>query len=146
MRHPRTWYVITDGGRARFLHERDESDDLDTHREFVSANIHSRTHDLGADRPGRGHESANVAHHAVEPREDLHRSEKRTFVDEVAQALNQADVHGEFDHLVLVAPAYALTELDRALSPAASAKVAGRLQRDLTHVPNGELAEHFIGL
>ena len=146
MKHPRTWYVVTDGGRARFLQKREAQDAFDTQREFVSADIHSHTHELGAERPGRGHESANSAHHAVEPREDLHRTEKRKFVDEVAKALNEADANGEFDRLILVAPVHALTELDRALSAGTLAKVAARLQKDLTHVPNGELAKHFIDL
>ena len=70
MKHLRTWYVVTDGGRARFLQKREAQDAFDTHREFVSADIHSHTHELGAERPGRGHESATSAHHAVEPREE----------------------------------------------------------------------------
>ena len=146
MKHQRTWYVVTDGGRARFLQKREAPDAFDTQREFVSADIHSHTHELGAERPGRVHESATSAHHAVEPREDLHRTEKRKFVDEVATALNEADANGEFDRLILVAPVHALTELDRALGAGTLAKVAARLQKDLTHVPNGELAKHFIDL
>src|ERR1019366_2546339 len=149
MKHPRTWYVATDGGRARILQKQDTPDGrdgFDTQYEFVSADIHGRTHELGTERPGRTHESANSAHHAVEPREDLHRTEKRKFVDEVAKALNEANAQDAFDRLILVAPARALGELNHALDAATQKKVAARMQKDLTHVPNGDLSEHFAAL
>ena len=146
MKHPRTWYVVTDGGRARFLQKREASEAFDTLREFTSADIHNRTQDLGAERPGRGHESGNMGRHAIEPREDLHRAEKRKFVEVVAKAVNEADTHGDFDRLVLVAPAHALNDLEHALGAGTLAKVGARLQKDLTHVPNGELGKHFEGI
>jgi protein required for attachment to host cells len=63
MKHPRTWYVVADGGRARIVQKRNGENAFDTHRELVSAEIHSRTHELGTDRPGRTHESAMSARH-----------------------------------------------------------------------------------
>ena len=146
MRHPRTWYVVADGGRARILQKRDEQEAFDTQREFVSADIHRHTHELGAERPGRVHESTNSAHHAAEPRVDLHRVEKQNFVDEVATALNEANAQDAFDRLILVAPAHALGELNHALDAATKRKVAAQLQKDLTNVPNADLAEHFADL
>jgi protein required for attachment to host cells len=80
----RTWYVVADGGRARILTQRVKHAMFDTHTELTSAQIHDRTHDLGAERPGRTHESANSARHAVEPRQDLHQAEKRAFIDHLA--------------------------------------------------------------
>ena len=146
MKHPRTWYVVTDGGRARILQKRDEHDAFDTHREFVSPDIHCHTRELGVERPGRTHESANSARHAVQPRGDLHRAEKRSFVDEVAKALNEANTRDEFDRLVLVAPAHALGELNHALDAPTRRKIGAQLQKDLTNVPNADLAKHFDNL
>jgi protein required for attachment to host cells len=82
----------------------------------------------------------------VRPREDLHRTEKRTFVDEVAAALNNANARDEFDRLILVAPAHALSELHQALDAPTRRKIAAQLQKDLTHVPEADLAEHFTDL
>jgi len=153
MKIPRTWYVVTDGGRARFLQKRDAprafaaaGKAFDTHREFVSTHVHERSRDLGAERPGRSHESAGSVRHGLQPREDLHRTEKRTFVDEVAAALNDASARDEFDRLILVAPAHALGELRQALDAPTRRKIAGELQKDLTHVPEADLAEHFTNL
>lgn len=142
----RTWYVITDGGRARILQKRDARDAFDTHREFVSPDIHRHTHELGMERPGRTHESASSTRHALQPRQDLHRADKRKFVDDVARALNEAGTRDEFDRLILVAPAHALRELNRALDAATRRKVAAQLQKDLTNVPNAALAEHLADL
>jgi protein required for attachment to host cells len=146
MKHPRTWYVITDGGRARIVQKRDAQDAFDTHREFVSADIHRHTHEFGMERPGRTHESAGSAHHALQPREDLHRADKRNFVYEVARALNEATARDEFDRLILVAPAHALAELNHALDAPAQRKIVAQLQKDLTNVPNADLAKHFSDL
>jgi len=138
MKHPRTWYVITDGGRARIVQKRDAQDAFDTHREFVSADIHRHTHELGMERPGRTHESAGSAHHALQPREDLHRADKRNFVYEVARALNEANIRDAFELLILDASAPALRELNPALDAPTQRKIAAQLQKDLTNVPNAD--------
>jgi protein required for attachment to host cells len=146
MKHPRTWYVITDGGRARIVQKRDAQDAFDTHREFVSADIHRHTHELGMERPGRTHESASSAHHALQPREDLHRADKRDFVYEIARGLNDANARDEFDRLILVAPAHALGELNHVLNASTQRKIVAQLQKDLTNVPNADLAKHLSDL
>ena len=146
MKRPRTWYVVADGGRARFLEKRDAQGMFDTIRELVSADLHRRSHDLGTERPGRTFDTAGTAHHAVEPREDLHRAEKRNFVYDIAAALNEASAGDEFDRLVLVAPAHALRELNDGLDAATRRKIAAQLQKDLTKTPAGELAKHFADL
>jgi protein required for attachment to host cells len=146
MKRPRTWYVVTDGGRARILQKRDAQEAFDTRREFVSADLHRHTRELGTERPGRARESANSAHHALQPRQDLHRAEKRKFVHEVARALNEANTRDEFDRLILVAPAHALGELGHALDAPTQRKITARLQKDLTNVPNADLAKHLADL
>lgn len=146
MKSSKTWYVITDGGRARVVRKRDDRHAFETHREFVSAEIHGKTHDIGAERPGRVHESSGSAHHAIEPRHDLHLAEKRSFVAKVAAGLNEAAAHEEFDQLVLVAPAHALEWLNEALEAPTRLKVAAELQKDLTKTPNSELGKHFAQL
>lgn len=146
MTQPKTWYVVTDGGRARILEKRDRQAGFDTPLSLVSPDIHHRARELGTDRPGRAHESANSAHHAQQPREDLHDAEKRHFVGEVAKVLNEASAGNAFDRLVLVAPAHALQELERALDGLTQGKIAGRLQKDLTHLPNAEFEKHLADL
>jgi len=146
VKQARTWYVVTDGGHARILQRRDAQGAFDTLREIVSSDIHRHSHELGTERPGRTHESGTVVRHALQPREDLHQAEKRKFVEEVARALNEANARDEFDRLILVAPAHALNELKHALDAPSQRKVDAQLQKDLTNVPNAELAKHLADL
>jgi protein required for attachment to host cells len=146
MNHPRTWYVVADGGRARVVQKRAGQEAFETSWEIVASDIHHRTHDLGTERPGRSRESATSAHHAVQPRADLHRANKQNFVLDVAAMLNEANQRNEFDCLVLVAPAHPLGDLRAALDASTERKITGELQKDLTKVPNADLAEHLAHL
>ena len=78
MQHPRTWYVVADGGRARIVPKRDAQD--------------------------------------------------------------------AFDTLILVAPAHAHGALNHAVDAPTQRKIAARLQKDLTNVPNADLAKHFTNV
>jgi protein required for attachment to host cells len=142
MKHARIWYVIADGGRARFV-ERDERGAYRTVLSFVAADMHKRTRDLGLDRPARVKESANSARHAVEPRRDLHEAAKEDFIALVAQEIEAGHGRDQFDSLVLVAPPGVLTELKTNLGKPLATLVVGDLQKDLTKVPDHDLTEHL---
>ncbi len=142
MNHAKILYVIADGGRARFV-ERDEEGAFRTIASFVSSEIHERSHDLGTDRPARVKESSNAARHAVQPRRDLHSAAKEDFVKHVAGEIDGEQERGRFDRLVLVAPPRVLTELKEKLSKTMAKLVADGLQKDLTKVPDHELAAHL---
>jgi protein required for attachment to host cells len=142
MKRKKLWYVIADGGRARFV-ERDANGAFRTIASFVSTELHARTHDLGLDRPARVKESANSARHAVEPRRDLHETAKEDFIRTVADALAAEHGEGQFDQLVLVAPARVLTELKSRLGKPLAESVVSDLQKDLTKIPDHDLATHL---
>jgi protein required for attachment to host cells len=143
MKPIKTLYVIADGGRARFV-ERDDSGAFRTITSFVSTELHDRSHDLGLDRPARVKESANTARHAVEPRHDLHLAAKEDFVKAVAGEIDVEHGRKRFDKLVLVAPPRVLTELKDKLSQAMADLAGEGLQKDLTKVPDHDLAEHLV--
>ena len=142
MKHARIWYVIADGGRARFV-ERDERGAFRTVVSFVAADLHERSRDLGLDRPARVKESANSARHAIEPRRDLHEAAKEDFIALVAEAIEAEHGRDQFDSLVLVAPPGVLTELKKKLSKPIAELVVSELQKDLTKVPDHDLTEHL---
>ena len=75
MKKAKLWYVIADGGRARFV-EQDDRGAFRTVSNFVSTELHKRSEELGLDRPARVQESASPARHAVEPKRDLHDAAK----------------------------------------------------------------------
>ena len=142
MKKPKLWYVIADGGRARFV-ERDEEGAFRTLSSFVSTELHKSAHELGRDRPARVKESASPARSAVEPRRDLHEAAKEDFIRTVADTLAGDLKDGKFDELVLVAPPGVIAELKGSLSKPTAKIVVKELHKDLTKVPDHELTGHL---
>jgi protein required for attachment to host cells len=142
-RHPVTWIVIADGGRARIVIRRGSRSHYATLREIVSASTHSPSHNLGADRPGRAHESATTARHAMEPRTDPHEQAKLEFAREIAAVLNETGASNEFDRIVLVAQPQVAAALRARLAETVRRKIVGEIPKDLTKVPDHQLASHF---
>ncbi len=142
MKKPTLWYVIADGGRARFV-ERDEDGAFRTLSSFVSTELHKSAHELGRDRPARVQESASPTRHAVEPRRDLHEAAKDDFIRTVAAELSAKLKAGNFDELVLVAPPGVIAELKDSLTKPTANLVVRELHKDLTKVPDHELTSHL---
>jgi protein required for attachment to host cells len=138
----KAWIVIADGEHARFL-TRTPQGGFHTFKTLASEAAGMKASDLGADRPGRAFESGDVARHAIAPREDLHQREKHRFAALVAAHLNAAAGAGLFAHLMLVAPTRTLQALEAELDEPAVSRVTHRIAKDLTHVPNGDLAPHL---
>jgi len=137
-----TWVLIADGEHARVVvpvagHQFRTVNSLD------STTAHRRSADLGTDEPGRSYESANPARHAIEPKTDPHRAAKLDFVRYLADQMNEAATGGQYDRLVLVAPAHALHDLREALGHEASARLNGTLGKDLVKVADADLAGHL---
>ena len=143
MKKARLWYVIADGGRARFV-ARDDDGAFRTVQSFVSTELHARSRDLGRDRPARVMESATAGRSAIEPRRDLKEAAKEDFIKVVAEEIEAGHGRGQFDKLVLVAPPGVLTELKKALSKPIAKMIASDLQKDLTKVPDHDLGAHLV--
>jgi len=142
MKKARLWFVIADGGRARFV-ERDEEGAFRTLSSFVSTELHKSAHELGRDRPTRVKASASPARSAVEPRRDLHEAVKEDFIRTVADTLAAELKDSKFDELVLVAPPGVIAELKDSLSKSTAKAVVKELHKDLTKVPDHELTGHL---
>ncbi|WP_431284817.1 host attachment protein [Humitalea sp. 24SJ18S-53] len=136
------WIVIADGEHARFL-TRTAHGAFHTFKTLESETAGLRSSDLTSDEPGRAFESGDVARHAIAPREDPHLREKHRFAALVAAHVNAAAGAGLFGRLVLVAPIRTMTTLDSELDEPASTRVTHRIRKDLTKVPDGDLAPHL---
>ena len=99
MKKSTVWYVIADGGRARFV-ARDDEGAFRTLSSFVSTELHKSAHELGKDRPARVKESASPARSAIEPRRDLHEAAKEDFIAAVAETLASEQKDGKFYAIV----------------------------------------------
>lgn len=140
MRKRKTWFILADGGRARFV-ERDEQGAYRTISSFVSTELKASSRDLATERPGRVHESATTARHAIEPKTDPKEAAKEDFVRYVADQVQSEQEN--FDDLVLVAPPRVLGQLRETLAKSVADAVTWDLAKDLTKVPDHELSEHL---
>jgi protein required for attachment to host cells len=138
-----TWFVVADGSRARFVARRGEEPSYAIAAEYASPEAHVPTREIMSDRPGRVQESANMAHHAIEPHQDAHRQRKAAFAQQIARHLNAASAEGAFDALVLYAAPRSLAALRAALDDTSRGKVKTEFAKDLTKVPLPELTRHF---
>jgi len=136
-----SWIVIADGAHADFLTTNDGK-----HFEIVDSMSSESAHDRGADRPGRIHERAAVARHAVEPRHDPHELARREFARSVVDRLVLAERDNRFDRLVLVAPSHQLGLLRQELDAPLRAKVTVELPKDLVKLPTAELHARLSAL
>ena len=136
------WIVVADGEHARFVTPAPKRA-FRTQRVLESPSAHKKTSDLGTDRPPRSMESATGIRHAIAPKHDLHELEKEKFAHQLAEEINRASAQGAFDRLLLVAPARTLNEIRSKLDATTAAKLLGTLQKNLTGVPDHELAPHL---
>ena len=129
----RTQFVVVDGARARWIRRSDETRDFVTENEIKAP----------PRRPSGGPEGvvfdrAGGGRHTVEGRDQ---SEKDAFAARVVEALNDQAERGAFERLAIVAPARTLGRLREDLSPVARQKLSRTLAKDLTKVPDHDLAK-----
>jgi protein required for attachment to host cells len=139
--HQKLLIVIADGEHVRFV--RAGSDNaLHSDAAFDSVSAHKRAVELGTDQPGAAFHSRSSAHHGFAPRHDLHDLEKEEFARLIAHQLNASASRGEFDELVIVAPAHSLRAIREELDTSTNAKIVGMLAKNLVKTPDHKLWPH----
>ena len=143
----KTWIVVADGARARFLRPEEGSAKLvpTGPADLVAPQSRQRSRDLKSDRPGRSFSaSRSGVRHAFEPPHDYHKLEKHRFMAKLAEALDDACGRHAFDDLILVAPRRSLGELRGLLSKRVQKSVREEVAKDLTNEPPSRL-RHRLG-
>jgi len=143
MKPVKTWILVADGARARIVVNEGPGKGV---KQLEGADFraeHPSSGDVMADRPGRSFESSGSGRHAMEPTSDAHRLAKQAFVKEIAGFLQRQAQKKSFDRLIILAPPQALGDLRAALSDAVRTLVTAELAKDLTPVPNEDLAKHL---
>ena len=144
MRKPlTTWIVVADGSRARIFSYRSDEPKLAIVREFDDPRARKPSRDLVSSGPGHNQESANAAHHAIEPKHDPHAQAERAFLRKVAESIEAAASSKAFDRLAIAAPPRALGVLRQVLAPAIRGKLVAEVAKDLTKTPIAELPAHL---
>jgi protein required for attachment to host cells len=142
MKPIRTYILIADGARARILLSEGPGKPLAEVQGSEQSQEIRPEHEMGADRPGRVHESASVVRHAIE-RADLHRREKDRFALSLAASLETRLAAGEYDRLVIAAAPETLGIIRASLSEKVRAVVRAEVPKDLTKLPNTQVRDHL---
>jgi protein required for attachment to host cells len=141
-KHRKLCFVVADGGHARFLRPAEDFA-LHTFEALDSSTVHKKDHDLVSDREGRAFEGSGPGRSAFTPRHDPHEMAKERFAQTVAKRINEESAAETFTELVIVAPATVMTELTDSLDTTTSAKLIGRLAKDLVKTPDHALYPHL---
>jgi protein required for attachment to host cells len=107
-------------------------------RLFPQGSLHNsaaglKDSDLESDREGRRFGGTAGHHHGVDGERSAERHALVVFAKEVAQSIEDARVHHEFDKLVLVAPPRMLGLLRSSLTESAQALVTAEVAKDVVH-------------
>ena len=124
------WYVVADGGKARILTMRDG-------RAHTIEHFDNSGHGNTDEDPSAGTSQLKA------PKSDPHDQAKAHFAKQVADRLNEAVRASKTDEIMLAASAHVLHDIRSHLNKAASAKLTASLSKDLTNIPDNELASHF---
>ncbi|MDP1964452.1 MAG: host attachment protein, partial [Reyranella sp.] len=145
----RTWIVVADGARARFLAPSDDRSKLVPARnaDMVALESRGHAHDLKSDKPGRSYSSARGGvRHALEPPHDPHKLEKHRFSASLVEALEVACERREFDRLVVVAPRRSLGEMRTLMSSRLQRCIQHEIAKDLTNETSARLWKRLMAL
>jgi protein required for attachment to host cells len=138
-----TWVLVADGVHGAIYANRGPGQGLEELAVHKFIGDKHPTREINADRPGRTFNSMGEQRHAKEPHTDAHRHAQQVLAHEIAKYLDHAVGRGEYDRLVVAAPPRTLGDLRAEFSARVQAKLAGELNKDLTHFPAINLPEHF---
>jgi len=143
MKQNRTWIVVADGAKARILLYTARQKGVQQLPDGEFHDPHLPTHELVTDRQPRVHESVGTARHAVGPRVDPHKQREEQFLTRLAAHLERAEQHGEFEHLVVVAPATALGDLRKEFGPQLQKRIFAEITHDYAYQSNDYVYQHI---
>ena len=103
MRTGQTWVIVAEAGRARIFALQGLQSPLKELEDLVNPEARAPEHDLASDRPGRTTDSVGGQRHAKQPQTSPGERVVQNFARTVADHIERARTHGEFEHLIVAA-------------------------------------------
>ena len=138
-----TWILIADASRARILKNDGPGFGVDAVDDMIFQGENRKLQDILADKPGRSFDSAGGGRHAMEYKSDAVHEDERAFAATLMSVLQEAHDRKDYDQLILIAPPKMLGDLRAVLPGALKAVTCAEINKDLTQIPNGEMADHL---
>lgn len=126
-----TWVVVAESSRARIFALHGLQTPMEELEDLVNPAGRAPEHDLTSDRPGRTTDSTGSQRHAKEPQVSPKEQVVVTFARTVADHIEQARTHGEFQNLILAAAPEFLGLLRKSLSEATRQKIKREIHKNI---------------
>lgn len=145
MRLPHNGYVLVADGRKR-LFFRNEGDALAPNLQVVDVEEQDNPPDReqSSDAPGSAFASVGTARSSYEET-NFHDLEEARFAADTADFLRRGALAGNYDSLVVVAPARTLGVLRKHYHKEVEQRLAGEIAKDLTGHPTPEIERILAG-
>ena len=136
------WVIVCDGKKALVLENAGDEKFLNLKTREVFDHPDAKTHELGADAPGRSFSSVGHGRSAVE-QTDWHTQEEEKFLRKLVGHLDAAVKAGETKSLFMVAPPRALGVLRQAYSHNLRQALRAEVDKDFVKLPVHEIEKHL---
>jgi protein required for attachment to host cells len=131
MHMEQTWVVVAESSRARIFALRGLQAPMEELEDLVNPSARAPEHDLVSDRPGRTTDSTGGRRHAKEPQVSPKEQVVLSFARTVADHIEQARTHGEFESLIVAAAPEFLGLLRKSLSEATRQKIKREIHKNI---------------
>lgn len=139
----KTWLLVADAAKARLFGIPKKGADLIEIACFTHPDGRSPGQHPEHGRLGRTVESANSAHHAIEPHTSLREKHAMQFADLLCDTIRQGHIENQYDQLVLMAPPRFLGVLRDRLDEHALKCVVAEVSSDLLALSPAELRAYL---
>ncbi|MBD8892671.1 host attachment protein [Roseibium litorale] len=147
MKRPKTWFLVTDGAKARLVREVMRNSETNNRQEdIVFEREHERLGEIMSDRPGRSFSSHDNRRSAMEYHSDPVHEQQERLAEMLVDKLEAFRIERAFDHLVIVAEPRMLGILRKILPETLKSVVSREVAKDLTSLPEGELQDALMKL
>ncbi len=147
MKQPKTWFLVTDGAKARIVRDLKIRPGTGERLEDLVLEVqHNRRQEIMADRPGRSFSSHDARRSAMEYRSDPVREQQQGFAAKLIEDLEGHRKGEAFDRLVIIAAPRMLGLLREAMPGSLKSVVVGEFAKDLANLPENKLHDTLANL
>ena len=141
--YPLTWVVVADSGRCRIFSLAANNADLEELEGAVNPAARLHEGDITGDRPGMAFDGKGRGRHAMPSKHSAKGHAEEAFANSLAATLNDAQLGGRYERLVLFAPPHFLGVLRSQLDPAVANRVKASVDGDVTKQSPAQIRERL---
>lgn len=136
------WILSADRAKAKIYEWLPQNNFLEELTSFEEADARKHEHELKADRPGHGNNP--TSRYAVEDKASYKLQASQKFLKGIAEFLSKDESFSNYEKLVIIAQDGVYKDVYDHLSSGAQDKIIQHLAKDLTNLPQQDVADYFV--